>query len=175
MKNARIKPAFDVLEAPYINVNATVIVNGSTNGKPNIKPGSKYVVAPSAKKIATYIVNQIFGSDLVTQTEGLSIGWLMPTLKKALELGIYQEESFIYIHKFDNKIYLECLKRTDIHDLVQKFDKVINAKVVQEIDGKADVDYILERYIKIDNGKSYLDFKAYEKCDKSMKKQKKVK
>ena len=94
MKNARIKPAFDVLEAPYINVNATVIVNGSTNGKPNIKPGSKYVVAPSAKKIATYIVNQIFGSDLVTQTEGLSIGWLMPTLKKALELGIYQEESF---------------------------------------------------------------------------------
>lgn len=166
MKNARIKPAFDVLEAPYINVNATVIVNGSTNGKPNIKPGSKYVVAPSAKKIATYIVNQIFGSDLVTQTEGLSIGWLMPTLKKALELGIYQEESFIYIHKFDNKIYLECLKRTDIHDLVQKFDKVLSAKIVQEIDGKADVDYMLERYIKIDNGKSYLDFKAYEKTKK---------
>lgn len=161
--NTRVKPAFDVLEAPYIKVDATVIINGSTNGKPNIRPGARYIIAPTAKKIATYIVNQVFGSELVTQTEGLQISWLMPTLKEALELGVYQEESFIYIHKFDNKIYLECFKKSDIHDLVQKFDKVISAKIVQEIEGKADVDYILERYITIENGNSYLEFKAYEK------------
>jgi hypothetical protein len=168
MKNARIKPAFDVLQAPYISVDATIIVNGSTNGKPNIKPGTKYCVAPSAKKIATYIVNQIFGSDLVTQTEGLNIGWLMPTLKDALELGIYQEESFIYIHKYDNKIYLECLKKSDIHDLVQKFDKILSGKIVQEIDVK-DATYILERKIKIENGDSYLEFEAFEKTNKGKK------
>ena len=161
--NTRVKPAFDVLEAPYIKVDATVIINDSTNGKPNIRPGARYIIAPTAKKIATYIVNQVFGSELVTQTEGLQISWLMPTLKEALELGVYQEESFIYIHKFDNKIYLECFKKSDIHDLVQKFDKVISAKIVQEIEGKADVDYILERYITIENGNSYLEFKAYEK------------
>lgn len=168
MKNARIKPAYDVLQAPYISVDATIIVNGSTNGKPNIRPGKKYCIAPSAKKISTYIVNQIFGSDLVTQTEGLNIGWLMPTLKEALELGIYQEESFIYIHKYDNKIYLECLKKSDIHDLVQKFDKVISGKIIQEIDIK-DTTYILERKIKMENGDSYLEFEAFEKNNKGKK------
>ena len=168
MKNARIKPAFDVLQAPYISVDATIIVNGSTNGKPNIRPGKKYCIAPSAKKISTYIVNQIFGSDLVTQTEGLNIGWLMPTLKEALELGIYQEESFIYIHKYDNKIYLECLKKSDIHDLVQKFDKVLSGKIIQEIDIK-DTTYILERKIKMENGDSYLEFEAFEKNNKGKK------
>lgn len=168
MKNARIKPAYDVLQAPYISVDATIIVNGSTNGKPNIRPGKKYCIAPSAKKISTYIVNQIFGSDLVTQTEGLNIGWLMPTLKEALELGIYQEESFIYIHKYDNKIYLECLKKSDIHDLVQKFDKIISGKIIQEIDIK-DTTYILERKIKMENGDSYLEFEAFEKNNKGKK------
>lgn len=163
MKNARIKPAFDVLQAPYIQVDASVVINGTTNGKPNIRPGSRYCVAPSAKKISTYIVNQIFGSDLVTQTEGLSVSWLMPTLKEALELGIYQQESFVYIHKFDDKIYLQCLKKTDIHDLVQKYDKVISGKIVEEIDGNGDVDYILEREITIDQGNSYITFNAFEK------------
>ena len=163
IKNARVKPAFDVLQAPYIKVDATIIQNGSTNGKPNVRPGSKYCIAPSGKKIATYIVNQIFGSDLVTQTEGLSIGWLMPTLKKALELSVYQEESFIYIHKYENKIYLECFKKTDIHNLIQKFDKIKKATIIQEMDGTGDVDYILERNITIDNGNSYIVFNAYEK------------
>lgn len=163
IKNARVKPAFDVLQAPYIRVDATIIQNGSTNGKPNVRPGSKYCIAPSGKKIATYIVNQIFGSDLVTQTEGLSIGWLMPTLKKALELSVYQEESFIYIHKYENKIYLECFKKTDIHNLIQKFDKIKKATIIQEMDGTGDVDYILERNITIDNGNSYIVFNAYEK------------
>lgn len=166
MKNTRIKPAFDVLQAPYIKVDATVIVNGSTNGRPNIRPGVKYCVAPSAKKIATYIVNQIFGSDLVTQTEGLNISWLMPTLKEALELGIYQKESFVYIHKYDDKIYLECFKLSDIHNLVQNFDKVISGTIVQEIDGNADVDYILKRHIKIENGNSYIKFEAFEETKK---------
>lgn len=163
MNNTRVKPAFDVLQAPYIKVDATVIVNGSTNGKPNIRPTSSYCVAPSGKKIATYIVNQIFGSDLVTQTEGLSVSWLMPTLKEALELSVYQTESFVYIHKFDDKIYLECFKLSDIHNLVQKFDKVLSGTIVQEIDGAGDCDYVLERHIKIDKGVSYIEFKAFEK------------
>nr|DAF46629.1 MAG TPA: hypothetical protein [Siphoviridae sp. ctqwY3] len=169
IKNARIKPAFDVLQAPYIRVDASVRINGATNGKPNIKPGSEYCIAPSGKKIATYIVNQIFGSDLVTQTEGLNINWLMPTLKEALELGIYQSESFVYIHKFDDKIYLECLKITDIHGLVQKFDKFIRGTVVQEIDGSHDMDYVLERHIEIEGGNSYITFKAFEKSKQTGK------
>lgn len=169
IKNTRIKPAFDVLQAPYIRVDSVIRVNGATNGKPNIKPSSEYCIAPSGKKIATYIVNQIFGSDLVTQSEGLNINWLMPTLKEALELGIYQTESFIYIHKFDDKIYLECLKITDIHGLVQKFDKFIKGTVVQEIDGSQDMDYILERHIKIADGNSYISFKTFEKSKRTGK------
>lgn len=160
INKTRLRPAFDVLQAPYIKVDATVIVNGKTNGKPNIRPESRYCVAPSATKISTYIVNQIFGSDLVTQTEGLNISWLMPTLKEALKLGIYQQESFIYIHKFDDKIYLECIKLSDIHNLVQKFDKVMSCTIVQEFNME-DETYLLKRKIKIDNGVSYLEFKAF--------------
>lgn len=166
IKNTKLKPAFDVLQAPYIRVDATISIPGVTNGKPNIKACSEYVIAPSGKKIATYIVNQIFGSDLVTQTEGLNISWLMPTLKEALEIGIYQTESFVYIHKYNDKIYLECIRRSDIHNLVQKFDKIKQCTIIQEYETDTDLDYILERHIKIDNGNSYLQFKAFEKTKK---------
>ena len=91
---------FNPLQAPYINVKVKVISPGTTNGKPNIKNEDRYVLAPSAKKIGTYIRNQLFGSDLMTQTEGLDINWLMPTLGEALELSVYERESFIYIHKY---------------------------------------------------------------------------
>lgn len=161
MNNARIKSAYNVLEAPYIKVEATVTQHGITNGKPNIFRKSKYIVAPSGKKVATYIVNQIFGSDLVTQTEGLNINWLMPTLKESLELAVYEEESFILIHKFDNKIYLECIKKSDIHDLVQKFDKVISGTIIQEYD-TSDETYELHREILIDNGITYMNMKAFK-------------
>lgn len=161
MNNARIKSACNVLEAPYIKVEATVTQPGITNGKPNIFRKSKYIVAPSGKKVATYIVNQIFGSDLVTQTEGLNINWLMPTLKESLELAVYEEESFILIHKFDNKIYLECIKKSDIHDLVQKFDKVISGTIIQEYD-TSDETYELHREILIDNGTTYMNMKAFK-------------
>lgn len=161
MNNARIKSAYNVLEAPYIKVEATVTQPGMTNGKPNIFRKSKYIVAPSGKKVATYIVNQIFGSDLVTQTEGLNINWLMPTLKESLELAVYEEESFILIHKFDNKIYLECIKKSDIHDLVQKFDKVISGTIIQEYD-TSDETYELHREILIDNGTTYMNMKAFK-------------
>ena len=161
MNNARIKSAYNVLEAPYIKVEATVTQPGITNGKPNIFRKSKYIVAPSGKKVATYIVNQIFGSDLVTQTEGLNINWLMPTLKESLELAVYEEESFILIHKFDNKIYLECIKKSDIHDLVQKFDKVISGTIIQEYD-TSDETYELHREILIDNGTTYMAMKAFK-------------
>lgn len=161
MNNARIKSAYNVLEAPYIKVEATVTQPGMTNGKPNIFRKSKYIVAPSGKKVATYIVNQIFGSDLVTQTEGLNINWLMPTLKESLELAVYEEESFILIHKFDNKIYLECIKKSDIHDLVQKFDKVISGTIIQEYD-TSDETYELHREILIDNGITYMNMKAFK-------------
>ena len=149
------------LQTPYINVKVKVVAPGTTNGKPNIKYEDKYIVSPSAKKIATYIRNQIFGSDLVTQTEGLDINWLMPTLSEALEKSIYQKESFIYIHKFDNKVYLECLNKCDLHDLVQKYDKVLKATLIQEFETDKEK-YELERNITINNGTSTIEFKAYQ-------------
>lgn len=152
----KLKPS-EVLKAPYIKVD--VVVSHSLK---DTKRETNYVIAPSGKKIATYIVNQIFGSDLVTQTEGLNINWLMPTLKEALELGIYQCESFIYIHKFDNKIYLECIKKSDIHDIIQKFDKVMGATIEQEFDGLDGEKYLLKRIIKIENGNSYIEMKPYQ-------------
>lgn len=166
MNDIQIKSAYNYLEAPYIRVEATVTQPGMTQGKPNIMRKYKYIVAPSGKKIATYIVNQIFGSDLVTQTEGLSINWLMPTLKESLELAVYEEESFILIHKFDDKIYLECIKKSDIHDLVQKFDKVISGTIIQEYTTNEDV-YELHRKIKIDNGITYMSMEAYKLDSKS--------
>ena len=161
IKNMKLRPNYNVLEAPYIRIEATVTQPGITNGKPNIKRECRYIVAPSGKKIATYIVNQIFGSDLVTQTEGLSINWLMPTLKESLELAVYEEESFILIHKFDDKIYLECIKKNDIHDLVQKFDKVISGTIIQEFEGEED-NYELHRKIKMENGITYMTFVPYK-------------
>lgn len=155
----RIKP-YSPLQAPYINVKVKVIQPGTTNGKPNIKEEDKYVVSPSAKKIATYIRNQIFGSDLVTQTEGLDINWLMPTLSESLEKAIYQEESFIYLHKFDNKVYLECLNKCDIHDLVQKYDKVLKGTIAQEFETDKE-EYELRREIEINEGTSIVKFKAF--------------
>ena len=155
-----IKPS-SPLQSPYISVKVKVVQPGTTNGKPNIKYENKYVVSPSAKKIATYIRNQIFGSDLVTQTEGLDINWLMPTLSEALEKAIYQKESFIYIHKFDDKVYLECLNKCDLHDLVQKFDKVYSTTLKQEFETDKE-DYELQRHIKINNGTSTIQFEAYQ-------------
>lgn len=129
---------------------------------PNIKYESKYVVAPTAKKIASYIVNQVFGSELMTQTQGLEIGWLMPTLKEALELAVYEEESFIYLHKYEDKVYLECIKKNDIHNLVQKFDKVKEADIIQDFDLE-DTQLMLKRHIEIEEGSSTIEFEALEK------------
>ena len=153
----------ELLQSPYIRVKAKVTMPGTTNGIPNIKEEDRYVVAPSAKKIATYIRNQLFGSDLVTQTEGLDINWLMPTLGQSLEEAIYDKESFIYIHKFDNKVYLECLHKCQLHNLVQKFDKVISCDIIQDFEGE-EAEYSLERHIELkDNGTSVITFKAYER------------
>ena len=152
----KLRPS-EVLKAPYIKVD--VVVSHSIK---DTRKETNYVIAPSGKKIATYIVNQIFGSDLVTQTEGLQINWLMPTLKEALELGIYQTESFIYIHKFDNKIYLECIKKSDIHNIVQKFDKVMKATIEQEFEGLDGEKYLLKRIIELKDGNSYIEMKAFQ-------------
>ena len=155
-----------LLQSPYIKIKAKVTMPGYTNGIPNIKEEERYVIAPSAKKIATYIRNQLFGSDLVTQTEGLNINWLMPTLGKALEEAVYDKEAFIYIHKFDNKVYLECLKKCDIHNLVQKYDKIIKADIIQDFEYD-DFELSLERHIENKgNGTSILKFKAYERQNK---------
>lgn len=150
---------FNPLQAPYIKINAVVVSPGVTNGKPNIKDEERFVLAPSAKKIGTYIRNQLFGSDLLTQTEDLEINWLMPTLGEALELAVYEGESFIYIHKFDNKIYLENIKKCDIHNLVQKYDKVYSGDIIQDFDmGK--YLYSLTRHIEMKDGKTSLTFIA---------------
>lgn len=153
---------FNPLQTPYIKINVKVTNPGITNGKPNIIDEEKYVLAPSAKKIGTYIRNQLFGSDLLTQTEGLDINWLMPTLGEALELAVYETESFIYIHKFDNKVYLECIKKCDIHNLVQKYDKVYSCDIIQDFEGE-EFDYCLKRHIEMNNGNTELTFTAYKR------------
>lgn len=154
---------FNPLQAPYIKVNVKITNPGTTNGKPNITEESKYVLAPSAKKIGTYIRNQLFGSDLMTQTDGLDINWLMPTLGEALELAVYERESFIYIHKFDNKIYLECIKKCDIFNLVQRYDKVLSCDLIQDFEGNKDYDYCLKRHIEMENGETKLTFTAFRR------------
>ena len=150
-------------QTPFIKIKAQVTYPGTTNGIPNIREEDRYIVAPSAKKIATYIRNQLFGSDLVTQTEGLDVNWLMPTLSKALEEAVYSKESFIYIHKFDDKVYLECLRKCQIYNLVQKYDKVISLDIIQDFDGK-EAFYSLTRHIEQkDDGTAILTLTAFEK------------
>ena len=153
------------LQAPFISVKTQITMPGKTNGMPNIKYENRYVIAPSAKKIATYIVNQIFGSDLVTQTEGLNIGWLMPTLKESLEECIYDKESFIYINKYDNKVYLEVIKKCNIANLEQVYDKIKSCDIIQDFDEFED-DYMLKRHIEIKDGTSTIEFSAYQKDKK---------
>ena len=153
---------FNPLQAPYIKVDVKVTNPGITNGKPNIIEEERYVLAPSAKKIGTYIRNQLFGSDLLTQTDGLDINWLMPTLGQALELAVYEKESFIYIHKFENKIYLECIKKCDIHNLVQKYDKVYSCDIIQDFEGE-EFDYCLKRHIEMEDGNTEIVFTAYKR------------
>ena len=115
----------------------------------------------SINNTTTYITNQIFGSELVTQTEGLEINWLMPTLSEALENAIYQKESFIYLHKFNNKVYLECLHKNDIHNIKQVFDQVQEATIVQEFETEEN-DYELRRKITIiGNGTSIIEYRAF--------------
>lgn len=164
----KIKPS-ELLRAPFIKVKTKVTLPGTTNGKPNIKYEEEYVVAPSAKKIATYIRNQLFGSELVTQTEGLEINWLMPALSESLERAIYQTESFIYLHKFNNKVYLECLNKSDIHDLVQVFDQIKEATIIQEFETDRD-DFELHRHILINgDGTSTVEYKAFIEEDKKLR------
>lgn len=153
---------FNPLQTPYIKINVKITNPGITNGKPNIVNDERYVLAPSAKKIGTYIRNQLFGSDLLTQTEGLNINWLMPTLGEALELAVYERESFIYIHKFDDKVYLECIKKCDIHNLVQKYDKVYSCDIIQDFEGE-EFDYALKRHIEMEDGKTEIVFTAYKR------------
>ena len=169
--NGKIRPSM-VLQSPFIQIKAKVVMPGTTNGKPNIKEEYKYVLPPSAKKIAKYITNQIFGSDIVTQTEGLDINWIMPSLNQALEDAVYSKEAFIYIHKYDNKVYLECLKKCDIHDLVQKYDRIISFKIYEDFDVKDEngkkITISLERDVKInEDSTSTIKMSAYEKNPKS--------
>lgn len=163
--------SFSPLRSPYIKVDATVIMNGTTNGRNNI-PGrylQKYIVAPSAKKIAIFIKNQIFGSDLMTQAEGIDIGWLTPTLQEGIESAVYQRESFIYIHHINNKIYLQKIDKNCIDELKQDFDVIRHAVITQEFEYDEEKDYLLKRIIDLKDGMSYLKFKAYELSRKDNK------
>jgi hypothetical protein len=158
---------FNPLQSPFIKIKTKVVYPGMTNGMPNIKEEYKHVVAPSAKKIATYIRNQIFGSDLLTQVEGLDINWLMPTLGRALEESIYCKEAFVYIHKFRNKVYLEVLRKNQIHDLVQKYDILESLKIIEDFEDEEN-DYYLEREIEQkENGTAIIKFGAFEKEKKA--------
>ena len=158
--NGQVKTT-GIWEAPFIQIKAKVTQPGTTNGKPNIEYKEEYVVAPSAKKIATYIRNQLFGSELVSQTEGLEINWLMPTLSESLEKAIYQTESFVYLHKYNNKVYLECLNKNDIHDLKQVFDQVKEATIKQEYWYDKDRYELWRKITIVGNGTSIIEFSAY--------------
>ena len=160
----------DLILAPYIKIDVVINSPGYVNGVPTIKKKEqeKYVLAPSAKKIGTYIRNQLFGSDLLTETEGLDINWLTPTLGEALEQAVYDQEAFIYLHKFDNKIYLECIKKCCIYDLVQKYDKIVSLKLIQDFESENN-DYSLHRFIKLENGNTFMELKAFRKEKKSDK------
>ena len=153
---------FNPLQAPYIQIRVKTTSPGETNGKPNIKEEKRYVLAPSAKKIGTYIRNQLFGSDLLTQTEKVDVNWLTPTLSKALELAVYETESFIYIHLFDNKVYLECINKCDIHNLVQQYDKIKSCDIIQDFESE-EYTYSLTRHIEIENGKTNMKLTAFRK------------
>lgn len=164
MQRREIIPAYNPLQAPYIEVQSKVRVPGATNGVPNIEQRTKYDIAPSGKKIATFIVNSIFGSEIVTQSEGLKVGWLMPTLKECLEESVYQGESFVYINKLDDTIYLETIKKNELFDLVQKFDKIESCTIKQRYFGIFAGDnqtYKLVRNIKLEKGITYMDLHAY--------------
>lgn len=145
---------FKPLREPFIKVNVEVIENGMINGQPTIKRESHYEVAPSAKKIATYIVNQLFGTDLIVKDN--DINWLMPSLKEALSEAIYCKESFICLHKFDNKVYLETIRPNQIFDLVQKYDRLYSGTIVEVSGG-----YELHRHFEIENGQTILELSAY--------------
>ena len=156
----------DLIQAPYIKIDVSVNSPGYTNGVPNIKrKDEKYVLAPSAKKIGTYIRNQLFGSDLLTQVEGLNINWIMPTLGEALEQSVYDKEAFIYIHKFDNEIYLECIKKCCIYDLVQRYNKIYSLKLIQDYETEY-YNYYLERNIELKDGNSIIRLKAFKRDKK---------
>jgi hypothetical protein len=161
---------FSPLDAPFMKVEVEVTENAKINGKkPKIKKKNKYKIAPSPKKIANYIVNQIFGTDIVLEAEEYNINWLMPTLKEVLENCIYCKEAFIYLHKFDGKVYLECIKPNNIFDLVQKYDKVYSCTLI-ECEDVGDTKVELHRHIKIEDGKSYIELQAYtiDKYNKEM-------
>ncbi len=160
MESRRLK--YRPLTPPFIEVNAYVNQSGITNGKLNVEEIKReYILSPSALKISTYIINQIFGSDIVTQTVGLDVGWLMPTLKEALEQAIYDKESFIYLNYFDNKVYLECIPRCEIFDLVQVYDKVKHCVIKTEYDTE-ETRYRLDKIIDIANGKTKMKLEAFE-------------
>ena len=161
---------FSPLDAPFIKVEVEVTENAKINGKkPIIKKKNKYKIAPSPKKIANYIVNQIFGTDIVLEAQDYNINWLMPTLKEVLENCVYCKEAFIYLHKFDDKVYLECIKPNNIFDLVQKYDKVFSCTLI-ECDDIGGTKVELHRHIVMENGKSYIELQAYtiDKFNKEM-------
>ena len=85
----------------------------------------------------------------------------MPTLSESLEKAIYQTESFIYLHKYDNKVYLECLNKNDIHDLKQVFDKVKEATIKQEYWYDKDRYELWRKITIVGNGTSIIEFSAY--------------
>jgi hypothetical protein len=54
---------------------------------------------------------------------------------------------------------LECIKKCDIHNLVQRYDKVYSCDIIQDFNGK-EYDYCLKRHIEMENGNTELTFTA---------------
>lgn len=168
MNKINVRSDYNVLRTPFIRIEAFVASYENAE-KSGVSRQRQYIVAPTAKKIATYIRNQIFGSEIVTQTEGLKVSWLMPTLKEALEEAVYQQESFVWIHKYNNKVYLQCLKKNEIHNVEQEFDIVKSGDIIQDFEGQLDEDYVLIRHFEIEDGKTIFTYKAMAKAKSGTK------
>ena len=60
-------------------------------------------------------------------------------------------------------MYLECLNKCQIHNLVQKYDKIISCDIIHDWDLE-DSDICLQRHIEIeDDGTAVITMKAFEK------------
>ena len=87
----------------------------------------------------------------------------MPNTRRSTRRRLYTIKRKFYIYPFDNKVYLECIPKCMIHNLVQKFDRVISCDIIQDFEIGKEV-YSLERHIELkEDGTSTINTKLMKK------------